>query len=606
MKRTIALLVGVAAACVAAAAPAVAAPGAPGNTTPTYTVPADAVTVSLSQVAGSGLAVTLDPGASEEHDLVVSNHTANLRLTIKLSATDATGNLGTSAASWLSFGDDVIQLDPHVATTVPMTVAVPHDTQPGSALAHVSATVQSAVAAADGSPVAGTASQTFPVSIAVTGTPTAQIAIADVHRVDQGSTHQLALVLRNFGVQGTNVSGHVIVAGDHPQTLPFHADLAASRDTTVDLGWNAPPVGTASDIAVDLEYGGGNVASWSSRLGGAPTGLATSPNSAGPSATTAPVAQSQSTTSSASVSPSKPWWKQPFVTVLAVLALLGAGLWFGFEMKASRRRRDWVPGSGHAMMPVGWVPAASDESIDLAKQLVRLTDVIVQLVSTHRDGMDISDERARARSPDLDPADADSPPLPVSRFETHELRDARAGPAPPDLGPPGDPTLPFPEHPEIPRSASVTASDVPRPEPVAELVAPAFDDAEREPLVDLVAGLLEADIALEAQLVAEAALEPEARAVPVDAGSEEPPIGEPPVDDDGDDEPPVDDDVRDDEVVDEEVIDPQVAMMQRIVELDRERRRLREWMDAEDSGQTIEPDEEWFVATDGSDDEVES
>jgi hypothetical protein len=31
------------------------------------------------------------------------------------------------------------------------------------------------------------------------------------------------------------------------------------------------------------------------------------------------------------------------------------------------------------------------------------------------------------------------------------------------------------------------------------------------------------------------------------------------------------------------------ALIQRLVELDRERRRLREWMDAEDSGRTIEP-----------------
>jgi hypothetical protein len=30
-------------------------------------------------------------------------------------------------------------------------------------------------------------------------------------------------------------------------------------------------------------------------------------------------------------------------------------------------------------------------------------------------------------------------------------------------------------------------------------------------------------------------------------------------------------------------------LIQRLVELDRERRRLREWMDAEDSGQAIEP-----------------
>ena len=31
------------------------------------------------------------------------------------------------------------------------------------------------------------------------------------------------------------MSGHVRVGGDHPQTLPFNADLAASGDTTVDV-----------------------------------------------------------------------------------------------------------------------------------------------------------------------------------------------------------------------------------------------------------------------------------------------------------------------------------------------------------------------------------
>ena len=49
---------------------------------------------SHSRRSRSGLAVTLDAGATEDHDLVISNHTADLRLTIKLTATDATGNLG--------------------------------------------------------------------------------------------------------------------------------------------------------------------------------------------------------------------------------------------------------------------------------------------------------------------------------------------------------------------------------------------------------------------------------------------------------------------------------------------------------------------------------
>ncbi|MDQ1476017.1 MAG: hypothetical protein QOE62_1246, partial [Actinomycetota bacterium] len=35
--------------------------------------------------------------------------------------------------------------------------------------------------------------------------------------------------------------------------------------------------------------------------------------------------------------------------------------------------------------------------------------------------------------------------------------------------------------------------------------------------------------------------------------------------------------------------DASSTLIQRLIELDRERRRLREWMDAEDSGHTIEP-----------------
>src|SRR6478609_3909049 len=89
MKRSIALLVGVAAVFVLAAGPVAALPGA-STTASTATsipasgsVPTDAIGLVLAQVTGSGLAVTLDPGGTEEHDLVVSNHTANLRLTVK-------------------------------------------------------------------------------------------------------------------------------------------------------------------------------------------------------------------------------------------------------------------------------------------------------------------------------------------------------------------------------------------------------------------------------------------------------------------------------------------------------------------------------------------
>ncbi len=567
MKRITALLASVAAVLVAVAQPVAADPGAPAspnaNPPAASSVPADALGLSLAQVAGSGLAVTLDAGASEEHDLVVSNHTANLRLTVKLSATDATGNLGTAAASWLAFGDDEIQLDPHVATTVPMTIAVPHDTQPSDALAHVSATVENAVSAADGSPVAGTATQTFPVAISVQGTPTAQIAIADVHRVDKGSRHELAVVLRNYGDQGAQVSGHVVIAGDQPQTLPFNADLGASRDTTVDLPWHAPPAGSASDIAVDLEYGGGNVASWSSRLGGAPTDL--SPVTAA-SPTTVADTSAATTPAAGSGGAAKPWWKQPFVALLAALALLAAAAWFGFEMLASRRRRgEFAAGPvGYAAMPPGWTPTSSEESIDLAKQLVRLTDVVVQLVTahreeTHRDEQDIVDSRARARSPGADlgapervaAAQPDPAPLELvtpSLFEPEALQSARAGPAPPAAVPVAEPAHVQEIQPEVPRPTSETPGAPARPEPV---VGPVI-----EPVVDAAVDAAVAP-AIEALVVPEPEPAPEPQPTPEPEPEPEP--------------------------------DPQAELMERLLALDRERRRLREWMDAEESGVSIEP-----------------
>ena len=126
-------------------------------------------------------------------------------------------------------------------------------------------------------------------------------------------------------------------------------------------------------------------------------------------------------------------------------------------MLASRRRRgEFAAGpGGYAAMPPGWAPTSSEESIDLAKQLVRLTDVVVQLVTahreeTHRDEQDIVDSRARARSPGADlgvpervaAAQPDPAPLELvtpSLFEPEALQSARAGPAPPAAVPVAEP-----------------------------------------------------------------------------------------------------------------------------------------------------------------------
>jgi hypothetical protein len=253
MPRWIALVAGTLILFVGATAPVAAAgpdapPAAPQSTAPANGVPDDAVGLAVTGVTTPGLALSMDSGARQDRGIVVSNHTADLRLSIKLSAADATGRLGAGPAGWLSFADTVVQLEPHAARTIPMTIAIPHSTQPGPTLAHVTATVQSAVAAADGSPRGGTADATFPVSINVTGTATATIAIVDVHRTDKGDRSQLAVVLRNFGNERAHVTGTVRVGGAQPQTIPLEADLDGTRDTTVNLDWKAPPEGTPTEI----------------------------------------------------------------------------------------------------------------------------------------------------------------------------------------------------------------------------------------------------------------------------------------------------------------------------------------------------------------------
>ena len=79
MKRKLAVTVGVVAMLVVVAAcPVGAFPRASERVAEqaSTTVPGDAIGLSLSQVASSGLAINLDAGQSQEHKLLISNFTA--------------------------------------------------------------------------------------------------------------------------------------------------------------------------------------------------------------------------------------------------------------------------------------------------------------------------------------------------------------------------------------------------------------------------------------------------------------------------------------------------------------------------------------------------
>jgi hypothetical protein len=470
MQRRIALVMGALAVLAAAARPVAAAPAAPGSTAAPLrsAVPANAVGLALADVSTAGLAATLDAGGAEEHDLVVSNHTSDLRLTIRLTATDATGKLGEGAASWLSFGDDAVQLDPRAATTVPMTIAVPNNTPPGAVLAHVNAAIETAVAAVDGSPREGTARRSLPVSITVRGTPTAQIAIADVHRVDDGPRHQLAVVLRNYGVEGTQVKGTVRVLGGRPQTLKFDATLVPSRDTTLTLPWDPPAKDQPAELAIEVAYGRGDVATWSSTLGGPPVTL--TPTTLTDTATVDETAGSGPGDATVTLTAAKPWWKKGAAPILLVLAVALAAAWFVVEMRRSGRRApEMVLPHPYLMAPPGWAPGPNDATVELAKQLVALTEVIVRLATGTGSGSGTGSGTgggtggapappARARSPgDLAPADL-APAEPAQAPAPDPTAVVASGTGPPPSAPP---------EPVSPGGAEVAATGAARADPAS-------------------------------------------------------------------------------------------------------------------------------------------
>jgi hypothetical protein len=66
------------------------------------------------------------------------------------------------------------------------------------------------------------------------------------------------------------------------------------------------------------------------------------------------------------------------------------------------------------MPPPGWTPASNDAAAELAKQLVKLTEIIVELTTNHDASRELrtSPERAPARARSPDPDDRGPPTTP--------------------------------------------------------------------------------------------------------------------------------------------------------------------------------------------------
>jgi hypothetical protein len=109
-----------ASATAAIAAPDVRAPARRAATT----VPGDAITLAPA----AGVALTLDPGGSIRQDIVVTNTTPDVRLTLRMDAVDARATTAgavtfakTAAAdgpaSWLTIAVPVVVIEPGLIKT---------------------------------------------------------------------------------------------------------------------------------------------------------------------------------------------------------------------------------------------------------------------------------------------------------------------------------------------------------------------------------------------------------------------------------------------------------------------------------------------------------
>jgi hypothetical protein len=324
------LTIAISVLCVAVA-PVSAAPSAVG-------VPTGALT--MRSVDGSpgarGFSITIDPGQAANRRVVITNHSTNLRLTVRLEPIAASA----LQASWITLSDVVETLEPGAHAVVSARVLVPSNAVPGSVKVKVQARVEHAVLAVDGSAVAGSPSVSLPIAIKVRGAPTAQVSIVNVESITDHGRDFLAIEFQNVGATAIDMQGRVRVATTPPTSYPVDAHVVPLTNTIVRVAWAKPPGAKGVLVAVDTDNARGDQAVWNGTVGAAP------PTTVGAPAVHAAAASA--------VSPIKK--RDPFVLgVLGAVAL--AVLWFLYEtVRALRRRRK----RRRMLRDVGLIAARSD------------------------------------------------------------------------------------------------------------------------------------------------------------------------------------------------------------------------------------------------------
>ena len=285
------------------------------------------------------LSASLDPGASVERSFVITNRTSGLRLTVRLAAVDATAAAGgevkfaadasaSGPASWLTLSDVVATLEPKAQLRVTLTITPPGNVEPGSVFAGVVARVDRSVRMADGADGPKSAPISLPVAVEVKGAATALVSVVGVNAVKRGDRGFLEVTFQNGGATANTMVGTLKVLGSHPQSFDLHAAVAPLGHTVERVAFTMPGGAKDVPVAVDTQDASGNQAAWSGKVG---YDAAPAPSAAGrPGASRTP----RTSTGAASHTGLVPL---VLYGVVALALVLGA-VWFGAEVRRSRRR----------------------------------------------------------------------------------------------------------------------------------------------------------------------------------------------------------------------------------------------------------------------------
>ncbi len=287
----------------------------------------------------SRLSVVMDPGASLQRSFVIANRTSGLRLTVRLATVDATADANgivtfgekaspSGAASWLTLSDVVATLEPKAELRVSLKITPPGNADPGSVFAGVVARVDRSVRMADGADGPKGDPISLPVAIDVKGAPTALVSVVGVNAIKDHDRSYLEVTFQNGGATANTMAGTLNVLGSHPKSFALRADVAPLTHTTERVAYDMPSGTKTVPVAVDTQDAGGNQAAWSGKAGF---------DTASTHATAAPKAAN---TKPASPARGAHGGLLPrALTMLVALALVAGAVWFGAEVRRSRRTR---------------------------------------------------------------------------------------------------------------------------------------------------------------------------------------------------------------------------------------------------------------------------